>query len=140
VAVALEDIDALDEEIAKLTTPLVAARDALQAVVDEYVLKSYDPGSGYEDDGHKLTVVQSHTRKWNPDKLRKLVPTHIFKNLIEVKVLPAKVDEYVRAGKIKREDIEDAYEESANTPYIKKTTRGAKNGASEAASLAERLG
>ena len=140
MAVALEDIDALDAEITRLTAPLQIARDALQGVVNEYVLKSYEPGEGYVDDAHRLTVVQSHTRKWNPDKLRKLVPMHIFKNITEVKVIPAKVDEYVRAGKIERADIEEAFEEHANAPYIKATTKAGNSGASEAAALAERLG
>lgn len=139
---AVEDIAALEEEIAKLTGPLEAQMTLLKTAVDAYVIKNYDPSSGYENDVMSITHVQGHTRRWNAEKLEKLVPRGVFKNLVTVTVVPAKIDEYVRAKKIKREDIEPAFEETANKPYAKWTPKkqaNADRAAAETSSLADKL-
>jgi len=139
---AVEDIAALEEEIAKLTGPLEAQMTLLKEAVDKYVIKNYEPSSGYENDAVSLTHVQGHTRRWNAEKLEELVPRGIFKNLVTIAVVPAKIDEYVRAKKIKREDIEAAYEETPNKPYVRWTPKKldtTERAASEASSLADKL-
>jgi hypothetical protein len=142
VHVAVEDIAALDAEIAKLAGPLEAQRTLLKEAVDKYVIKTFEPSNGYEDETISLTHVQSHTRKWNAEKLEQLVPRGIFKNLVTVTVVPAKIDEYVRAKKIKREDIEPAFEEVPKAPYVKWTPKKASQDGraeDEAAGLAASL-
>jgi hypothetical protein len=139
VQVAYEDIEALVEEIATLTGPLKAERDKLEAAVDAYLVTK-EAGTSVETVTHKLTVVQGHTRKWNVDKLKTLVPRHVFKNITELVVVRDKLNEYVAAGEIDRDAIEEAFEEKPNAPYVKKTPKGHdKSGAAEADSLAERL-
>lgn len=96
---------------------------ALAQAVEEFVLTSYEPGQGYEDDRVKLTKVQSHTRRWSAEKLEKLVTRGMFKNLVAVTVVPAKIDEMVRKGKLKLEDVAEAYEERPNKPYVRPTAK-----------------
>lgn len=142
VRIALERIDELDKNMEALIAPLRTERDRLREAADKYVVDHYNPGEGIETDTFKMTKVVGHTRWWNPEKLEKLVPRGIYKNLVEVKVLPAKVDEYVRKGKIKRADIEAAFEERPNKPYVKMTKKeqGDARASAEASSLAEALG
>jgi hypothetical protein len=139
---AVEDIAALEEEIAKLTGPMEAQMTLLKEAVDRWVIKNYEPSTGYDNDTVSLTHVQGHTRRWNAEKLEELVPKGIFKNLVTITVVPAKIDEYVRAKKIKREDIEPAFEETPNKPYVKWTPKKldtTSRAESEAASLADKL-
>jgi hypothetical protein len=139
---AVEDIAAIEEEIAKLTGGLEAQMTALKTAVDKWVIKNYEPSTGYDNEVVSLTHVQSHTRRWNAEKLEELVPRGIFKNLVTVTVVPAKIDEYVRAKKLKREDIEAAYEETENKPYVKWTPKkqaNADRAEAEASSLADKL-
>ena len=116
-------------------------KQELEDAVDKYVLDHYKPGDGYEDDSVKITKVVSHKRYWDPDKLRKLLPTKLYKLVINVSVNSAKLDELVREGKIDREKIESAFEEIPNTPYAKRTAKSDKGsrGAEEAAGLAAAL-
>lgn len=110
--------------------------------VERYVLDKYEPGSGYEDESVKITKVVSHKRYWNPDKLRKILPTSVYKLVIKVSVDGAKIDELVREGKIDRERIESAFEEIPNTPYVRRSLKSDKSdrSAEEAAGLAAALG
>ena len=66
--------------------------DALTEAVNAYILRKYEPGEGYEDEHWKVTKVQSHRRKWNPDTLKRLIPHGLWKRCIKVEVVPAKVD------------------------------------------------
>jgi len=111
--------------------------------VDAYVLKTAEPSEGLETDDVILTHVQGHTRVWDAEKLEKLVPRGIFKNLVTITVVPAKIDEYVRAKKITREQIEEAFVEKPKKPYVKWTPKKqaqADKADAEAASLADKLG
>jgi len=103
------------------------------------VLDHYEAGDGFEDADFKVTKVVSHRRVWNAEKLATLVPRGVYKNLVTVTVVPAKVDQYVRAGKVTLDAIGAAYEETPNAPYVKLTRKQA-DAADEAQSLAEKLG
>lgn len=141
---ALADMAAIQAEVeARMEqvglAKLQADHSALREAVDAYVLKQGE----YEDDGIKLTKVQSNTRTWNPDVLETLVPRGVFKNLVKIVVDNDKVQEYVAAKKIKAADIAPAYEEKPKAPYVKWTAKkvGAKErAAADAASLAAKLG
>ena len=124
------EIRELREDIGKLTE-----------AIDEYIVEHYQASDGYEDDNIKLTKVVGHTRRWNPDKLRKLLPTRLYKLVIKVSVDSAKLDELVREGKIERDKIESAFEEMPNAPYVKRTDKtDRKTREDEAAKLQEALG
>lgn len=113
----------------------------LEGAVDKYVIDHSEPGGGYEDDTVRLTKVVSYRRTWNPDTLRKLLPTALYKLVIEVKVDATKLNELVSEGKIDRKKIEAAYEETANAPYVKRTAKSDdKTSKDEAAKLSKALG
>lgn len=148
---ALERQDEINEEVAELQAALletdigIALRNLrdeeaeLIMAVDSYVLNNFDGGDGVEDDDYKVTKVVGHTRTWDAEKLRKLVPLSVFKNLTAIVVRPDKIDEYVRARKLKLKDVKSAYIERENKPYVKKTRRNTSTGNTEAADLAAAL-
>jgi hypothetical protein len=114
-------------------------RAGLVQARDKYIIDHFQAGEGYEDDSYKHTKVVSHTRKWDAEKLEKLVPRGIFKNLVTITVVPSKIDEYVRKGKLDRKKIERAFIETPNEPYVKTTKKTTSNGEEEAESLAAKL-
>lgn len=118
-------------EIELLETDLAA----LKTGIDAWVLDH----EKYADDTITITRVQAMRRTWNPDKLEKLVPRGIFKNLVTFTVVPAKIDAYVRQGKLDLDKIAPAFEETPNAPFTKWTVKSNKNGEVEADSLAEAL-
>lgn len=122
-----QQIDVLEEE-----------KHALSIEVDAFVLDHYEAGDGYEDDAIRITKVQGHSRRWNAETLMRLVPRGVFKTLVDVTVVPAKVDDAVKAGRITLEQIADAFEETPNRPYLKRTVK-AQGREDQAASLAEKL-
>ena len=142
VAAANDQIEFLDEQIAKLTAPLNEERAALANAIDKYIIAHYEPSDGYEDDDVKLTKVVSYRRAWNPEKLQKLLPTSLYKLVIKVTVDSSKLDALVKEGKIDRKKIEPAYEETPNAPYVKRTVKvagQAERAEEEAASLAAKF-
>ena len=141
VQAANERIAFLEEQIEVQVRPLREEKEILEVAVDKYVLDHYEPGDGYEDDKVKITKVVSHKRYWNPDKLRRLLPTPLYKRVIKVTVDANKLDELVREGKVDAKKIESAFEEIPNTPYVKKTPKkdNESRGAEEAAGLAAAL-
>lgn len=141
VRTANERIAFLDEQIEVQVASLREEKQALEDAVDKFIISKFEPGDGYEDESVKLTKVVSYRRYWNPDKLRKLLPTSVYKTVINVTVNSAKLDELVREGRIDRDKIESAYEEVPNTPYVKKTAKAGKSdrSAEEAAGLAAAL-
>jgi hypothetical protein len=87
--------------------------------------------------------VQGHTRRWDVKELEAILPRGIFKNVTTLTVDHAKIDEYVRAKKIDREAIADAFIETPNKPYVKWTPKKAdqsERAEAEADSLAGKLG
>src|SRR3954454_9324041 len=142
VRAANERIAFLEDQIEKQVAPLAAEKEILVDAVDRYVLDKFEPGSGYEDESVKITKVVSHRRYWNPEKLRKILPTSMYKLVIQASVDGAKIDELVREGKIDRDKIESAFEEIPNTPYVKRSAKNDKEdrSAEEAAGLAAALG
>jgi hypothetical protein len=113
----------------------------LREAVDKYIIDKYSAGEGIETPTYLATKVVGHTRTWNVEKLQKLIPRGILKNVVKMTVDGAKVDEYVRAGKIDRNKIKGAYEERPNKPYVKITRRSQDDGKAdaEADSLAGKL-
>jgi hypothetical protein len=111
------------------------------ALLDEdikgYVLDKDD----YEDDDYKLTRVQAFRRTWDTAKLEKILPRGIFKNIVKVTADPTKIDQYVREGKIKAKQIEPAFIETPNQPFVKitKKSHAEEKGAAEADALAAKL-
>jgi hypothetical protein len=97
-----------------------------------------DKGS-YEDDRYKITRVIGFKRAWNVAKLEKLLPRGIFKNITKTEADPAKIDEYVKAGRIKLKEIEPAFEETPLKAYPKWTEKKGERGQEEADSLAAKL-
>lgn len=113
----------------------------LSEAINGYVLDHYDDGDGYEDSDWKATRVVSHRRTWNVERLARLVPKAVFKNVTTTTVVPAKIDQMVRAGKVTLDELAPAYEETANAPYVKVTRRSESSdaGQSEAEELAAKL-
>lgn len=154
IAVALARQDEVEAEIERLNDKLAKTKlaqeiealseenQALFSAVNEYVLARYKHGEGYEDDNWKITKVRATRRRWNPDVLKGLVSHGVFKNVVKVEVDSAKIDSYVRQGKIQMDDIAAAYEEEPTAPYVKRTKRSDSGhaGDSEASELLAALG
>jgi len=137
---ALDDLAALDDEMEALIAPLRVEYDALNAAIDKYMLKR-PAGTKVESERVNISVVQSHKRWWDTDKLKDLVPRHVYKNITYLEVDKDALDNAVRAGEITREQIQDAFMEKPNTPYVKRTPVGsARDGQAEADSLAAAAG
>lgn len=142
VRAAIEAIALQDEQIeqARQAARLEAMeerRGALKSAVDAFVLDH----ESYEDEDIRITRVQSFRREWNADKLEKMLPRGVFKNVVKIAVVPAKIDQYVRQGKIDRDAIEAAFEETPNAPYAKWTDKADPDRATkDAEGLAEALG
>jgi hypothetical protein len=111
---------------------------SLKADIDAFVIDNED----YEDDDYKLTRVQGFRRSWDVTKLETILPRGIFKNIVKVEADPIKIDEYVRSGKIKAKQIEPAFSETPNKPYVKMTKKShaEERGEAEAGALAAKLG
>lgn len=125
-----------------LGTPKIVSLQEQIAVlkedIDKYVLDKDD----YEDTDYKLTRVQAFRRRWDVDKLEAILPRGIFKNIVRVEPDPAKIDQYVREGKIDMKKIAPAYTETPNAPFVKMTKKShaEEKGSAEAESLAAKLG
>lgn len=141
VRAATERVEFLEQQIVKATAPLREEIDKLTEAVDGWIIANYEASDGYEDDKVKLTKVVSYRRSWNPEKLRKLLPTKLYKLVIDVTVNKNRLDELVREGKIDPKKIESAYEETPNKPYVKRTDKSdtKTRGEEEAANLAAAL-
>lgn len=138
---ALDRLEEISAEIDKLTAPLVQEQKDLKEALDKYVIEKFEAGDGYEDDDWKATKVVGHKRTWDVEKLGKLIPRGIFKNVIKVSVDGEKVDAMVAAGRLDRKKIAAAFTETPNKPYVKITKReqDAKKGEQQARELADKL-
>lgn len=135
---------AVDEmNIAFMSQPGVreAMQDAvnLRKSIDGFLLANK---YSIDIDGLKMTPTYPKERKWNVDKLREVLPAGLFKRVIVETVDSDKLDELVKAGKVKLDAIEPAYEESPKTPSVRitwaKGTDKAKT-ETEASSLEKKL-
>lgn len=113
---------------------------AIESSIKDYALANYKPSEGYADDEWLVTHVQGHTRRWNVDVLRKVLTPKQFKDVIDIKVSRPKIDALVRAGTVTSDDIEPAFEETPNAPYVKITPRSQADNGDEADDLAASLG
>lgn len=144
VRAALDSLAFEERELARLMADpkIVTTQDLiakLKESVDGYIIDSFGAGEGYEDDDWLATKVVGHKRVWDVETLEKSIPRGIFKNLVKIEVDGAKVDQFVREGKLKAKDIRKAFKETANKPYVKITKRSKPKGDKEAQSLAEQL-
>ena len=66
-------------------------------------------------------IVKQKIRRWNPEKLAKLLPKHMFMKIVKVEyaVDAEKLDSMIRAGKIDRDEIKGAFEETPKAAYVK---------------------
>jgi hypothetical protein len=139
---ALFVIDKLTGAIEQKVQHLVKERDAIRKSLDAWVIAKFGDSEGYEDDQWKATKVVGHDRSWNLDKLEELVPADILEEVLNPPTVNAKkIDELVRAGRIDRDEIEDAFEEKPKAPYVKLTrkTEADDKGDKEAAEIAAKL-
>lgn len=122
---ARKRIDALQDEVLALAKKVgipakLDEQVALQNALNEYVLdREY-----FESDEWTATRVQAHSRSWDAEKLRKLLPTSVYKSIIRVSIDNDKVNEFVKAGTIKLKTIESAFMEKANKPFVRWTAKG----------------
>lgn len=124
VQAAEDRIEFLEDKIEKSVGPMRDEIAKLAAARDAYVIAKVEASDSIEVGNVTLTKVVGHRRSWNPEKLQRLLPTRLYKLVIDVKVNSAKLDELVREGKIDRKKIEAAYEEVPNKPYVKRTVKG----------------
>lgn len=138
---ALETLAELDQEIENRIGALRAQRDKLKESIDAYVIDKYEAGDGYEDDTFLATKVVGFMRNWSAEKLEKLMPRGLFKQVVKLSIDNAKLDQLVKAGKIDREMIEPAFEEAPKKPYVKVTRKSNNTGraSAEAEGLAAKL-
>lgn len=117
--------------------PYIEEASALKSAVDKYVLDKFKSGEGLDLPTAKITKVVGHSRRWNPDKLSKLLSKGLFLKVVDYVPSAEKIDALVKEGKIDRKTIDAAYEESPNKPYVKWTPVYEKrDGNAEATSLA----
>ncbi len=114
---------------------LRSARNQLKDAIDKWVLTK----KNYEDDGFKLTRVVGHRRHWDTAKLERILPRGIFKNIVRVEADSAKIDQYVRAGRLSLDLIEPALIEEPTAPYVKWTTKRVDANPDEAEKLREQF-
>jgi hypothetical protein len=137
----LEQYRGLEREIelVRIESGLVdleSRMNTLKSAIDESVIE----GDNYEDDSVKITRVQAMSRKWDTEKLEKILPRAVFRKIIKVEVDPDKLEQASRAGELTDEQITPALNETSNKPYAKWTTKTPKHDASaEADSLAAKL-
>ena len=131
------------EEIAELETGMaetVEKIDKLKEARDTYLIGKMEAGATLANDTWQLTKVVAYRRTWDVSKLEKIVPKGILKNITELKVIPEKIDQYVKSGDLTLKKIAPAYTETPNKPYVRVSKVAAANGETEAAKLAEKLG
>lgn len=139
----LAHYDELQQEVKDIreSSGLDEVESELAAVKEEIDSLIVDKGVEYDGDRVKITRVQGYRRKWNVDKLEKIMPRPLFRQVIKLDVDSDKIDQLAREGKIDSKKIEPAYEETPNKAYAKWTWKSdKKNGNNEAASLAAQLG
>lgn len=70
-------------------------------------------------DNYKITLVRRTSGRWNPDKLRGLVPKGMWLKITTQTVNGDKIDDLVREGKLDRKVIGKAFEITAQKPHIR---------------------
>jgi hypothetical protein len=112
---------------------------ALHKAVCNYLMEKDE---NYEDDISLFTIVKPKRWRWNADKLRTILPKNIFISICRYEPDETKIDEAVKAGKLKAETIESAYEATPSKPYVKHSIKsnGREKGREEAERVAATLG
>ena len=88
----------------------------------------------------RYQVVRGATRKWNVDKLKAAIGKGKLLQVCKLVVDPDKIDDQVRQGKLKLDDIEGALEETPKAAYIKRYENSEAKGDAEADKLKEAMG
>lgn len=113
-------------------------REQLKSEIDDLVIQA---GEEYEDDKVRIVRVQGFRRNWDADKLEKIIPRAVFRRIVKIEVDPNKLDDEVRAGKLKlTRQVKAALNETPNKPFAKWTQKSKKSGVAEADALAAKLG
>ncbi len=102
----------------------------LKTAVDLFLIERDE---GYEDDKSLFTIVRPKRWRWNADKLKKLIPSKsLFMSVCDYSPNSDKIDEAVATGKLKRNDIEAAFEAEPTKAYIKHSVKSKRDGQEEA--------
>jgi hypothetical protein len=72
------------------------------------------------DRGYKLTLRKDWTSRWNPERLKNLVPKSVWLRITTQVVDPDKIDDLVRKGELDRQTIAPAFEQTKKKPYIRR--------------------
>ena len=139
MAKALDRIEEIDATITTMMdeygiNDLVDEKKDLDKKVREFVLAK----DSMEVPNYKLTVVRGFMRKWDGEKLAKLVPKGILLKVVDYVPNADKIDELVKAGKLDAKKIKSAYIETPKQPYVK-ITKVKEQDSSEADRVAEAL-
>lgn len=115
---AIAEVEAMMEEQYELST-LRKESMALYEAVRSFVLLKRK--KDLIMDGRTFKIVTQHTRRWNADRLHSLLPKALFMEVAttEYVIDAQKLDSLINAGKIDRDAIADAFEETAKAPYVK---------------------
>jgi hypothetical protein len=108
----------------------------LQRAVDAFLISKKI--SELEHANVKLTVVRPHSRYWDGERLKNLVPKRVWLEITKQTPDPDMIEDAIRRGLIKREEIEAAYVEEPKAAYVKKNY-GKKDGEEKANEEAERV-
>lgn len=94
-------------------------------------------------DTYKITAIRRWNTSWNLTKLRAVLPKGMLLKVTKMVVDPGKIDDLVRAGKIKPDQIEKALEQTPVKPHIQrypyKEGQTAEQAQAEEAALREQL-
>lgn len=71
-------------------------------------------------DGYKLTLVQRASTKWNPERLKKLVPKPMWLKITDQVVSPKKIDDLVKQGKLDDKLIAPALQSTPQAPFVQR--------------------
>ncbi len=94
-------------------------------------------------DTYKITAIRRWNTTWNIDKLKAALPKNMLLKVTKLVVDPGKIDDLVRKGTIKPEQIEKALEQTPVKPHIQrypyKEGQTADDARAEEAALREEL-
>lgn len=106
----------MEEEYGYLS--LKSETDALKEAVRQFMVTAAVDHAPVEGRG-RFQMVRRFSRKWNPDKLRSIIGEKNFKKVTKRVVDSDKLDEFVRSGGYDQKQLEPAYEETPQKPFIR---------------------
>ena len=134
---AIAEIEAEMEEQYDLQTmrrEAVELHRALTKFMDDKSVDKLEMGE------YRWQVVRGFTRTWDAGKLKAKLGKAKFLQVCKLTPDPELIDDLVRQGKIKLDDIESALDETPKAPYIKRYENREAKGDAEADKLKEAMG